>query len=100
MHLGYKLTHNSSTVGVPDKVTAISKHTVTLLQVFIECQYIPYKLQCETLPEQHVCGHLIIAGEDPGAGKGRGTNRLSCRWVRRTDSFVGCFIFKQERITS
>ena len=24
-----------------------------------------------------------ISGADPGAGKGRGTNRLSCRWLER-----------------
>ena len=23
----------------------------------------------------------MYAGADPGAGKGRGTNRLSCRWL-------------------
>ena len=31
---------------------------------------------------------LIDAGADPGAGKGRGTNRPSCRWLGEPDSLV------------
>ena len=31
----------------------------------------------------HLCLSLwtMVAGADPGAGKGRGTNKLSCRWL-------------------
>ena len=31
-------------------------------------------------------------GADPGAGKGRGTNRVSCRWLGEPDSLVQCCI--------
>ena len=32
------------------------------------------------------------SGADPRAGKGRGTNKLSCRWLGRVDSLVSCCI--------
>ena len=35
-----------------------------------------------------------ITGVDPGAGKGRGTNRLSCKGLGKArDPLVGCCVF-------
>ena len=34
--------------------------------------------------------YKLIAGVDPGAGKGRGANRLSGRWLGRAYSCVSC----------
>ena len=34
---------------------------------------------------------LSISGADPAAGKGRGTNKLSCKWL---DSSISCCIFE------
>ena len=37
---------------------------------------------------------LDITGADPRPGKGRGTNRTSCRWLGEPDSLVSCCIFE------
>ena len=44
-----------------------------------------------------------LAGVNPGAGKGRNTNSLSCRWVERTQILLlvnVALVFKQDIITS
>ena len=46
----------------------------------------------------HFSNYISIypLGADPGAGKGRGTNKISCRWLGRADLLLLAVCFKQQ----
>ena len=57
-------------------------------------QFITSGINCNTYITSNLFTCIYIQGWiQELARKGRGTNRLSCRWVGRTDSLAGCFIF-------